>query len=221
MRKRILILILLPSLLFGRVWTNTEGQSFEGLHIFHDKTFVHIQRDYDRKTFTVERSSLIESDNLYLDSISSRDNTAGFLKNHITSFSEGAKASIERKMPMYLIYRHKMTVDEFARHMESFIMNPETEKKLDGRAFLVIVVKEDHELSSRIATQLVDNDSAFGFFLGDQWYIAGGFPGLPRSEKPLEYFLAKLEENLTRIEDISAKSINPYGDSLIEHHNKH
>lgn len=214
MKKSILILSLLPSILIAHIWTNSEGQSFEGSHIFHNEAFVHIQREYDSKTFVVGRSSLIKSDNLYIDSISSKDNVAGFLKKQITSFSEGAKASIEREIPMYLIYRHEMAVDEFAKHIESLIMNPETEKKLDGRALLVIVVKEDNELQSRIARQLVDNDSAFGFFLGDQWYIAGGFPGLPSSSKPYEHFIAKLEENLSRIDETIRKSINPFSNSL-------
>lgn len=220
MRKSILVLTLLPISLFARVWTNNEGQSFEGAHFFHNDAFVHIQREYDRKTFVVDRSSLIKSDNLFIDSISSKDNVSGFLKKQITSFSEGAKASIEREIPMYLIYRHEMAVDEFSNHIESLIMNSETEKKLDGRALLVIVVKEDIELQSRIARQLVENDSAFGFFLGDQWYIAGGFPGLPSSSKTFEYFLAKLEENLSRIEDTIRRSINPFSESLSNPHGK-
>jgi hypothetical protein len=66
MKKSILILSLLPSILIARIWTNSEGQSFEGAHIFHNDAFVHIQREYDNKTFARACILVIENGRLLL-----------------------------------------------------------------------------------------------------------------------------------------------------------
>jgi hypothetical protein len=65
--KRIIpILFLVPYVLLGRVWTNTEGKQFEGTYVEQDSVTVKIRGEQNYKLYEVPISALSSEDQLYL-----------------------------------------------------------------------------------------------------------------------------------------------------------
>jgi hypothetical protein len=66
MKRIIPILFLLPYVLFGRVWTNTEGKQFEGTYIEQDSVTAKIRGSQNYKLYEVPIAALSKEDKLYL-----------------------------------------------------------------------------------------------------------------------------------------------------------
>jgi hypothetical protein len=68
MKSFLIILTISPLVLFGRVWTNTEGKQFEGTYIEQSDATVKIRGEQNYKLYDVSISVLSSEDQIYLKS---------------------------------------------------------------------------------------------------------------------------------------------------------
>ena len=66
MKRIIPILFLVPYVLLGRVWTNTEGKQFEGTYVEQDGATAKIRGTQNYKLYEVPIAALSKEDKLYL-----------------------------------------------------------------------------------------------------------------------------------------------------------
>lgn len=109
MKLLLVTLTLAPLILFGRVWTNTEGQQFEGNYVEQNETTVKIRGAKNYTLYEVPITVLSKEDQLYLRTQS------------IISNLDEAKEEAKRKEMILCFYHNKSDPDVFDEFLLHYV----------------------------------------------------------------------------------------------------
>lgn len=133
-----------------RTWTNTEGQSFEGLLLRFDEKEVYIERTSDKRQFSLPRTSLSAADNAYLDQRLTQQRVEEFLKDVPKTWDAGYNKCIKEDMPALVFYRGGMGQSEFDALVAKHLTDPKLQEIIKGKVFLVIIPDDDTEFEGQL-----------------------------------------------------------------------
>lgn len=160
-----LCVILLFSLLTGclvgaqtRTWTDKQGRGFEGLLLRYDDESVFIERTSDKRQFTLQRSTLSDADNVFLDELDRRERLKEFLKDTPTNYDDAFEKSVDDQVPMLIFYRNGAGYVEFEAMVAKFLTDPQFQERIKDKLFVVVVKDKDVSLEGLIHSH-VDNSS--------------------------------------------------------------
>lgn len=187
----------------ARTWHNAEGNSFDGELIRYDSDYAYIERDSDRRLFSVKRQTLSKSDQDYILELESKEKVSNFLDGIPSDFEEAVRLSERKELPAYIFYRNKMSKREFYKLIQTYLMNDGFLEKIERRCVLVVIYEEDAELERRIGSWTTEFEHApMMIFNGKFNQSICNFASGYEEGVSVNKFLARVEEQLTHAEDM-------------------
>ncbi len=152
----------------ARKWANKEGNSFEGELVSANKTEVEIIRDTDRKKFTIERSTLSDSDNKHIDEHLASVELEELMQTIPRTFREALKKTKDSRKRTIILYAPDFDRRKLDRLINQILSNKQLMNRLKGKANLAILINRERKMEEE--TPWPARENAINLFLYTDLY---------------------------------------------------